>query len=266
MIYEGNGGWTDASGSSIPIELFEYLYPINNKQDTTINKYWAWRNSLYLVRVNDDNTLKSNYQTRYKGFTSVIGNGVIDWKTKFSQFGDYVFDTVTDQSATTFIDGDKSLFTFGNFEFVDNVNSYKVPITSTINAFTKQYVEGTRTRYNYNGTTILDLLAQKGVNAFIGNAKYPNDSGGQTFDQIVALQLIQSRSELIGSDIIFGVVDNKGYRIFSIYGDQIDNKLIGFGDSDASIVQVSGQQSNYPRFCLGSRTSAATARALDNIL
>lgn len=224
---DGNGGWTDGSGKRISFENFEYVFPINAKSAYGKRDYfWAWRNSLILVRRKNDTSLQKDYPTRYMGYVDVLNGGKTDspvnWSTVTeSDFAKFRFYIERDYQSTSFIDGSKSLFTYGKFAWqqLDKPVAYEPQIFTPIPAFVRDKPEGHRVALNTNDITEYPAVVKQAAVSVIGN-KYK--SATETTDEVipgipfVVLSPLKS-AELAEDTRVMACTNLDGKDYFSVY-------------------------------------------------
>ncbi len=244
---DGNGGWSmlvNGVATKIGLSSFEFLYPLSNKTGA-YNKYWQWRNSLILLRKKDDVSLSDPNNLSdlsFRGYVDVhnasVGNPV-NWIAAMAGTMPYKLDVVTDRDKTSRIDGSSAMFGYGTFMYQQDIApiAYKVPVTNFLPAYTKNYVHGTRTKLNYDPSDTLDSTSNEAVTMFHSNTFRLNESGVRKFDPVTISKLKESRHDLYNTDILQGIIDKDGYRLFALFGDDVDKKILGFGADDSSMTK-----------------------------
>lgn len=239
---DGNGGWTHTVGdvtTVLSIDNFEFLFPINGKK---INLYrealWEWRNSLVLIRKNNDGTLAEKYPTKYYGYLDVITdtykvNGAINWSSVPSQImNQFKIDIVSDYSSLALIDGDKDLFSHGvlSYQQLDIPVAFEPSIFTTLPALVRDKPEGCRITLNHNNIEDLPLAANKASVNIVGNKRV--EATETTTEVIPGIPLVVTSQEAkadIGDKPLMHILNLAGSEFFSIFANGLGLKL-GSGD------------------------------------
>lgn len=257
---DGNGGWTN-NGAAIDISMFEGLFPINATSSYGQRDYfWAWRNSLVLVRKYTDENIALEYPNRYYGYRDVLGEGPIDWASVASSDSAlFTIGIVSDYSKTTLIDGSDEFFSYGNFAFVDNAAyTYMPKIASTIPALIRTKEEGVRTLLNTNSYDGVPNDITKAAVAVVGNNLPPVAEGETAVPTLVFGLLSKVKKSEIGDAPVAAIKDTSSNNILTLYA---NNKLLGIGESRRV---VSSQAADFENIAQLS-TDATLALAIDKI-
>lgn len=236
---DGNGGWTytDSGGAKqnvIP-HLLEVAYPVSPSS----TRYWKWRASLELLRVED---YKSGSTVVQRGFRSVLGKDPVDWASvTVAQMAEFRLDVVADRERTSFIDGDRKQFGAG---VLFDAGGQAVPVVSGVAAEKRLYDWGIRTFLN--SETDADRSGRTAAFTMFGNNPRPKEDGtGKKQDAVLELVTRVKNSEL--TTMPFAVKDSAGMVLFGLEPGTSDRLLCrGSGDdrksylSKGSSARVSG--------------------------
>lgn len=223
---DGNGGWTYTDPntqvvSKITIENFEFVFPINGKKQYRSRDYfWAWRNSLKLVRKKNDTSLRTSYPSRYYGYMNVLcpspiniesyfQNNPVNWGAVSSEDMDkFTLNVVTDYNSPGFIDGSKSLFTYGKlfYESLDSPIAYAPKIYSPIPAFVRDKPDGHRTALNTNSVDGIPSVLSKAAVMVVGNE---NRAATDETEEIIAGMVFSAVSKKKGAETDYTTVHSK---------------------------------------------------------
>ena len=212
---DGNGGWiyTDPDTqqtSRVAMENFEFAFPINaERQYGSRDYFWAWRNSLILVRKHDDTSLQTSHPTRYYGYLDVIGSTPINWaQVSSSDMAKFSLDVVSDYEEPSFIDGSKSLFTYGRlfWESLTPPIAYAPKIYTPIPALVRDKPDGHRTALNTNTVDGLPTEAAKAAVMIVGNA---NREATEDTEAVIAGMVMSAVSRRTDADTDEDTVHSK---------------------------------------------------------
>lgn len=235
---DGNGGWTyvdqdTGERKQVTFENFEFVFPINaTKSYGTRNLFWEWRNSLYLVRRVDDPALQGSY-SNYRGYRSIYQTGTLNWGTiaQTSNFRAFLIDIVMDYNKTSFIDGSKDFFDFGDFAWqqLDSPVAYTPMLHTAIPALVRDKPEGSRITINANDITDFPNLVKRASVSVVGNRQIEatENTEAQIAGPCFAVMSTQSSTELKTAKAPMMLVCNQqGSEYFSVYA---NDKRLGIG-------------------------------------
>lgn len=225
--YDGNGGWTytdDETGEVKPVtmENFEFLFPINAKKNYGVrDKFWAWRNSLILVRINSDTSLDDTHPDNYYGYIDILGED-IDWSDVSDEdMSKFTIDIVNDYTDTSFIDGDEKLFSYGDFAWhqLDKPVAYEPAVFSPIPCLVRDKPEGCRIAINTNDISGFPAEVNKASVSIVGNQRVEATDTQEAIDPGMVLALLSRRvnSDLEDDTKFMTCLNDKGTEFFSIF-------------------------------------------------
>ena len=240
---DNKGGWyytDDGENYPITLETFEVIFPINGKHSNNTRMYWwEWRNSLKLVRIKtDDNLIEGGYTNGASGYRDIAQVQDDDDTTVINlsdftqeQLAACTIDIVNDYSNTSFIDGSKSYFGYGelwkeNLRKLDLIHKFFTPIPAHV----RNSLTGHRTIMNTNDYKNIPTVVAKSSVAIVGNIDRPIGEEEQwvidnelfeesdfTAGNILSLLYPDSLQNKIKT--LFGIYNKDGEDIFSISND-----------------------------------------------
>lgn len=248
-----NGGWTvtapneddDPVTINVSMDIFESIFPINAKSLTGVrDTFWKWRNSLILLRKRTDDKYLDPPSPGVTGWIDewldITGQTEIetpiDWTDSQYQSVFTVSTLPLIGSESTFIDGDKSLFSYGKLYVIDPEYRYsKAPTFCTpIPGIVIEKEDGTRTLINTNNVNNLPLDARKASMGIRGNSVITSEDGDGnpvvTHPGPVLATVSQYKADTADSDTVhMKCTSEQGYNVMTLF--ERVGKALSFGNS-----------------------------------
>lgn len=223
---DGNGGWTftdtDGTVKQLSMENFEFIFPINAKKAYgTRDLFWKWRNSLLLLRIKNDESLSKDYPDKYYGYTDVLQETPITWSdVAEDDMAKFTIDIVSDYSLSSFIDGDKSLYSFGDFAWkqLDAPIAYEPSVSAPVPCLVRDKPEGNRIALNTNDISGFPAEVNKASVSVIGNLRVEATDTQTAVESGMALAVLSRRDNdtLEDGDKFMTCMNVKGTEFFSV--------------------------------------------------
>lgn len=281
---DGNGGWTYTtdSGEVLPLtkENFEVVCPINGKHSGgTRDMWWAWRNSLILLRIVTDEKMVDAYGEKGNvGYDTLLFGNItekfnIDWSDSYMAniIEKCSIDIVSQYSQSTMIDGSTQYYGYGNLYKTDYTESaYPIKSSMPIPAAVKYNIAGDRISINTNDYNNLPKNVNKAALSISGNKDVQIteeiqtliDEGKLTQESLVngdVLSLWYPNSLKDTVKQMFGIYDKDGQCMFGISNDK-KNGILTSVVNNKEHKFISPSNTNY----ISELTTSATSEAIIN--
>lgn len=261
---DGNGGWTyleNGVTKKLSLSNFEFVFPINGTTiDKARNYFWAWRNSLILVRVKADDQLLGDLTSEYgssvaarfinkvSGYLDILNEGEeysdsdhVTWsEVSSTDLDKFKVDILDGTSYSKLIDGDDKYYGIGKLFHEDlSVPTYKPKIFTPIPGHVRTNVIGCRTILNNNNYKNLPSVFSKAALGIVGNKDRLEES------ESVNPSIIPT-SELVAGDILSllnlnSINSEVARNLFGIY--KLDgSKIFGISDENRGFIEHRGHK------------------------